>query len=75
MPNWFSDMRVPKLRISAQKRPNFAQNMHFGYFGPNIGLSDPFGAMADQKTMRTRCLGGFLMLDVGTGNLSPSQNK
>ena len=23
--------------------------MHFGYFGPNIGLSDPFGAMSNQK--------------------------
>ena len=27
-------------------------------FWPNIDIFGPFGPMADQKTMRTRCLGG-----------------
>merc|ERR1711952_93184 len=42
----------------AQKRPNLAQNWHFG---PNIGIFGPFDLMRDQKTMRTSCLGGFLL--------------
>ena len=40
-------------------KPN--QTYIFGHLGPNIGLSDPFDAMPDQKTMRTRCLIGFLI--------------
>ena len=42
--------------ILPQKRPNLAQNW---LFWPNIGIFGPFGPMADQKTMRTRCLGCF----------------
>ena len=26
---------------------------------PKMGISGPFGPVADQKTMQTRCLGGF----------------
>ena len=29
------------------------------HFCPNIGIFGPFDPMPDQKTMRTRCLGGF----------------
>ena len=33
----------------------------FGQIGPNNVLSDPFGAMPDQKIMRTRCLCVFFL--------------
>ena len=36
--------------------------MHFCHFGPNIGIFGSFGTMPDQKTMRTRCLGGFTVM-------------
>ena len=55
--------------VYAQKWPNLAQNKHFGHFGPNIGLSGPFGAMPDQKTMQMRCLSGFLIC--GYQNFAP----
>merc|ERR1712115_747256 len=42
----------------AQKRPNLAKNWQFW---PNIGIFGPFDLMPDQKTMRTSCLGGFLL--------------
>ena len=48
----------PKIGFWAQKRPNLAQNWHFG---PNIGIFGPFDLMPDQKTMRTSCLDGFLL--------------
>ena len=32
---------------------------HRGHFGPNIGIFGPFGIVPNQKTLRTRCLGGF----------------
>ena len=48
-----------KIGFRAQKRPNLAQNWHFG---PNIGIFGPFDLMPDQKTMRKSCLGGFLLL-------------
>ena len=58
-------MWVTKLLISpvkkgffAQKRPNLAQN---GHFGPNIGIFGPFDLMRDQKTMQTSSLCGFLL--------------
>ena len=47
-----------KIGFGAQKRPNLAQNWHFG---PNIGIFGPFDLMPDQKTMRTSCLDGFLL--------------
>ena len=57
----------------AQKRPNLVQNMHFGHFGPNIGIFFPFPPMADQKTMRTRCLGGFSVMWVTKRLISPAK--
>ena len=30
-----------------------------GHFGPNIGIFGSFDTMNDQKTMQTKCLGGF----------------
>ena len=35
----------------------------FGHLGPNIGISGPVGLMADQITMRTRCLAAFSHLN------------
>ena len=34
----------------------------FGHFGPNICIFGPFRPMPDQKTMRTRCVGGFSVM-------------
>ena len=48
----------PKIGFWAQKRPNLAQNWHFG---PNIGIFAPFDLKPDQKTMQTSCLDGFLL--------------
>ena len=50
-------MWVPKLLLPPAKSRIFGLNTAkfgpkytlFGHFGPNIGLSDPFGAMPDQK--------------------------
>ena len=47
-----------KIGFWAQKRPNLAQNWHFG---PNIGIFGPFDLKPDQKTMPTSCLGSFLL--------------
>merc|ERR1712004_730073 len=47
-----------KIEFGAQKRPNLAQNWHFG---PNIGIFAPFDLSPDQKTMQTSCLDGFLL--------------
>merc|ERR1712173_327105 len=47
-----------KIGFGAQKRPNLAQNWHFG---PNIGIFGPLDIMPDQKTMRTSCQSGFLL--------------
>ena len=38
--------------------PKKGQNLHVW---PNIEISGPFDPMPDQKTMQTRCLGGFLI--------------
>ena len=61
----FSYAYVPKLllppvriRIFCPKRPNLVQNL-FGHFGSNIGFFFPICHMPGQKSMRTRCLGGF----------------
>ena len=64
--HWNPDTRVPKFLLPApkkldfwaQKRPNLAQNWHFG---PNIGIFAPFDLKPDQKTMQTSCVGGFLL--------------
>ena len=48
--------RIMLNEILAHKQPNFAQNWNFW---PNIGIFGPFGLMAGQKTMQTRCIGGF----------------
>ena len=45
----------PKIGFWAQKRPNLAQNWHFG---PNIGIFGPFDLMPEEKNIRTSCLGG-----------------
>merc|ERR1712147_228522 len=47
-----------KIGFWAQKRPNLAQNWHFG---PNIGIFGPSDLRSDQKTMRTSCLDSFLL--------------
>merc|ERR1712107_161412 len=47
-----------KIGFWAQKRPNLAQNWHFG---PNISIFGPFYLRPDQKTMRTSCRSGFLL--------------
>merc|ERR1712107_977202 len=47
-----------KIGFWAQKRPNLAQNWHFG---PNISIFGPFDLMRDQKTMQTSCQSGFLL--------------
>merc|ERR1719505_266790 len=47
-----------KIGFWAQKRPNLAQNWHFG---PNIGIFGPSDLMRDQKTMQTSCQSGFLL--------------
>ena len=72
---WFSVMWVTKLLISpvkkgffAQKRPNLAQNWHFG---PDIDNFGPFDLMPDQKTMRTSCLCGFFIMWVPKRLLAP----
>ena len=57
-----------KIGFWAQKRPNLAQNWHFG---PNIGIFGPFDLMPDQKTMRTSCLGGFSIIWVPKLLLTP----
>ena len=48
----------PKIWIFGPTTANLAQNWHFG---PNISIFGPFDLMPDQKTMRTSCLGGFLL--------------
>ena len=62
----FSVTWVPKLLLSpvriwflAQKGQIWSKICIFGHFGPNIGIFGPFRPMPDQKTMQTRCLGGF----------------
>ena len=45
-----------KIGLWAKKRPNLAQNWHFG---PNMGIFGPFDLIPNQKTMRTSCRGGF----------------
>merc|ERR1712012_1110080 len=61
-----------KIGFGAQKRPNLAQNWHFG---PNIGIFGPFYLMPDQKTMWTRCLGGFSVMWVTKLMISPVKKK
>ena len=46
------------LRCMWKEPAPLAQNWHFW---PNIGIFGPFDLMPDQKTMRTSCLGGFLL--------------
>ena len=60
-----------KIGFLAQKRPNLAQNWHFG---PNIGIFGPFDLMPDQKTMRTSCLGGFSVMWV-TNNIRKETSR
>ena len=45
----------------------------FGHFGPNIGIFCPFGPMPVQKTMQTRCLGGFAVMWVTKRLISPAK--
>ena len=48
-----------KIGLLAPKRPNLAQNWHFG---PNMGIFGPFDLMPDQKIMRISCLGVFSIM-------------
>ena len=61
--------RIILNEISAPKRPNLAQNWNFW---PNIGILGPFGLMAGQKLMRTKCLGGLPLPNL---SLSPVEIK
>ena len=45
----------------------------FGHFGPNIGIFGLFGPMVEQRTMRTRCLGGFSDMLVSKLLLPPTR--
>ena len=45
-----------KLGFLAHKQPNSAKTW---LFWPNIGFLGPVDPMPNQKSMRTRCLGGF----------------
>ena len=56
--------------LLAQKRPNLAQNWHFW---PNICIFGPYDPMPDQKTMRTRYLGGFSVMWVPKLLLPPKR--
>ena len=60
VPRWFSVMWVPKPLLSSVKIRIFGPKTTifciFGHFGPTIGLSEPFGAMPDQKGW---CLSGW----------------
>ena len=47
-----------ETEISLGGGPNGKVVVHDLHFWPNMGIFGPFGPMADQKTMRTRCLGG-----------------
>ena len=79
VPRWFFRYMGNKTFSSSRKnqfffgpkRPNLVQNMHFGHFRPNIGIFCLFRLMPDQKTMRTRCLGGFSVMWVPKLLLSP----
>ena len=52
----------PKNRNGGPKTAKFFIEIGlFSHFWPNISLSGPVGAMPDQKTMQTSCLGGFLI--------------
>ena len=69
------DMIAPKVLLPppknvslVQKRPNLAKNSHFW---PNIGIFGLFDPMPDQKTMQTRCLGGFSVVWVPKHMLPP----
>ena len=63
--HWLPDMIVPKAFLPPLKirilGPKTTPNYIFGHYRTNIGLIGPFGPMPNQKTMRTRCLCGFLL--------------
>ena len=46
-----------RIRILCPKKTKFGPKLAF--FWPNIGIFGPFGPIADQKMMQTRCLGSF----------------
>ena len=58
----------PKNWILGPKTAKFGQKWHFW---PNIGIYGPFGPMPVQRTMRTRCLGGFPVVWVSKVLLPP----
>merc|ERR1712107_561328 len=51
-----------KLDFGPKKGQNWSKICIFGHFGPNIAIFCSFCPMPDQKTMRTRCLGGFSVM-------------
>ena len=67
VPWWFSVIWVPKTFTYSHKKLGFwlkngqiwSEICIFDHFGPNIAIFCTFCPMPDQKTMRTRCLGGF----------------
>ena len=58
----FSTQKRCLIGISIRGYPNFYSLPPKNWiFGPNMGIFGPFDQMPDQKTMRTSCLGGFLL--------------
>ena len=67
-----SAMLVPKLLLTPIKIRIFGPKICiFGHFGPNIVIFCTFCPMPDQKTMQTRCLGGFSVMWVTKLLISP----
>ena len=55
------ECRSRELLSTQPSLPTSAMTLLHWHFGPNIGIFGPFDLMPDQKTMRTSCLGGFLL--------------
>ena len=55
-------MPTQGLGFLTQKGQIWSKIYILGHFGPNIGIFGPFRPMPVQKTMQTRCLGGFSVI-------------
>ena len=78
---WVHGPKLKVLKIAKWQKPKMAKNGQIwpkiyicGHFGPNIGIFGPFGAMPDQKIMRTRCLGGFMLCGYQNFCFLPQKN-
>ena len=69
LPRWYSVMLVPKLSLTPIKI------CIFGHFGPNSAIFCTFCPMPNQKTMRSRCLGGFFVMWVTKLLMSPVKKR